>query len=308
MADNRARMLTLAKVLIAAAWADGEISDDEKNCLKDIIFHLSDTGVQLSGQEWIMLEMYMDAPIEEAERARLVAELEDAIRTSAERQFVLEALKQMAWADGEPDGDEKRIIAEIEDAVKNTEVGLADSLNRLLGGAMNRRSKALAKAPNREAFYDDFVKNKVYYEVNRLLRQEGKSLDLPDEEMRRLGLAGGLMARIANVDREVTEAEIAQMASGIERYWGLSAENARFVAQVAVASLDVNYDYYRMTRQFATLTTVEERRRFLVALFRLAAVDGQVSFEETEEIRSVYRGINLTHQDFINAKLEAQNA
>jgi len=308
MADNRTRMLTLAKVLIAAAWADGQISEDEQNCLRDIIFHLSDTGVQLSGQEWNMLEMYMDSPVESAERARLVGELEDSIRTSAERQFVLDAVTQMAYADGQPDADEKQIIDEIENAVQHTDVGFTNSLNRLLGGAMSRRSKAVANAPNRDAYYNDFVQNKVYYEVSRLLREQGKTLDLPDEELRRLGLAGGLMARIAKVDRDVTDEEIFQMAAAIERYWGLSAENALFVANVAVSSLDVNYDYYRMTREFATMTTPEERRSFLVALFRVAAADGGISFDETEEIRTISKGINVTHQDFINAKLAVQNS
>ncbi len=121
-----------------------------------------------------------------------------------------------------------------------------------------------------------------------------------------MGLAGGLMARIAKVDRTVTDDEEKAMVSVIETHWELSPEAATFVANVAVSSLDVNYDYYRMTREFATSTTLEERQRFLVALFVIAGADKDVSFEETEEIRLVSRGINVTHQDFINAKLEGQ--
>ena len=240
MADNHVRMLTLAKVLIAAAWADGQISDDEKNSLKDIIFHLSDTGIQLSGQEWNMLEMYMDSPVEAAERARLVAESEAAIRTSAERRYVLDALKQMAYADGEPDASEKQIIDEIEQAVQHTEVGLADSLNRLLGGAMSRRSKAVKNAPNREAYYNDFVQNKVYYEVSRLLRSEGKMINLPDEELRRLGLAGGLMARNRKSRPRSQRCGNQTDGYGDRTLLGIIGGKCLFVANVAVSSLDVN--------------------------------------------------------------------
>ena len=124
--------------------------------------------------------------------------------------------------------------------------------------------------------------------------------------MRKLGLAGGLMARIAKVDRTVTDDELEVMAQALEDHWHLPRESAVFVANVAVSSLDVTYDYYRMTREFATETTLEERQAFLVALFRIAAADGGVSFEETEEIRLVSRGINVSHQDFINAKLEVK--
>jgi uncharacterized tellurite resistance protein B-like protein len=306
MSDNRTNLLTLAKVLIAAAWADGEISVEEKNCLKDIIFHLTDMGTPLSGQEWILLEMYMDSPIEAAERARLVANLQDAIRTPEEKQFVINALQQMALADGVSDEEEQQIIQQMEYAIDHSEVGFMDSLNRLLGGALQRRSAAVNSAPDRDAYYDDFIKNKVYYEVNRLLQEEGKSLNLPDEEMRKLGLAGGLMARIAKVDRTVTDDELNAMVSLLEEHWALAPEAAAFVANVAVSSLDVNYDYYRMTREFATSTTLEERQGFLVALFVIAGADKDVSFEETEEIRLVSRGINVTHQDFIDAKLKAK--
>ena len=306
MPDSHSNMLTLAKVLIAAAWADGEITDDEKNCLKDIIFHLLDGGAPLNAQDWSMLELYMDAPVGDAERARLVANLQDIITNADEKQFVFDALQQMMMADGVTDAEEERIINEIEETIADSDVGFMDSLNRLLGGALQRRSSAVANAPNREAYYDDFLQNKVYYEVNRQLRENGQALDISDAELRKLGLAGGLMARIAKVDRIVSDEEKQAMIQKIEEHWQLGHESAVFVADVAVSSLDVTYDYYRMTREFATSTTVEERRRFLVVLFLIASADGSVSFEETEEIRLVSHGINLTHQDFINAKLEAQ--
>ncbi|MDX1413805.1 MAG: TerB family tellurite resistance protein [Candidatus Promineifilaceae bacterium] len=306
MPDNYSRLLTLAKVLIATAWADGEISIEEKNCLKDIIFHILNGSTPLNAHDWSLLEMYMDSPIEEAERARLVADLQDSIRSPAEREMVLDALEQMMMADGVAGSEEERIVQEIERAVNESDVGLMDSLNRLLGGALQRRSSAVANAPNREAYYDDFLKNKVYYEVSRHLREEGRSLDLSDAELRKLGLAGGLMARIAKVDRVVSDDERQAMIQLIEEHWQLMHEAAVFVANTAISSLDYTYDYYRMTREFATNTTREERQRFLVVLFLIAAADGSVSFDETEEIRLVSRSINLTHQDFINAKLEAQ--
>ena len=306
MANDRARMLTLAKVLISAAWADGEISNDEKNCLKDIIFHISNAGMQLSAKEWELLEMYIDSPIGESERARLVAELQDAIRTPTERQYVLDALQKMALADGVSGDDEHQAIEEITRAVNEADTGLLDGLNRLLGRSMSRRSAAVANAPNRDAYFNDYLQNKVYYETNRILREEGRSLDLTDKEMRKLGLAGGLMARIAKVDETVSEGEFEAMVDTIATTWQVDHEAAVFVANVAVSSLDVTYDYYRMTREFATSTTLEERQRFLVALFQIAGADGAVSFDETEEIRLVALGINVSHEDFINAKLQAK--
>jgi uncharacterized tellurite resistance protein B-like protein len=306
MADDRTRILTLAKVLIASAWADGEITIEEQNCLKDIIFHLSAPNLPLSAREWEMLEMYIEAPVGADERARLVADLQDAIQSSSERQFILNALQQMALADGVSGTEEQQVINEISEAVRQTDAGILDGLNRLLRRSLSRRSAAVANAPNRDAYFDDYLKNKVYYETNRILQEEGRSLDLSDEEMRKLGLAGGLMARIAKVDEVVSEKEFQAMVQIIAETWEVDEATAVFVATVAVSSLDVTYDYYRMTREFATITTLEERRRFLIALFLIAAADDGVSFDETEEIRLVQQGLNITHEEFINAKLRAK--
>ena len=136
--------------------------------------------------------------------------------------------------------------------------------------------------------------------------EEGRTLDLSDEQMRKLGLAGGLMARIAKVDEIVSESELEAMVQIIADSWDLDHDTAVFVANVAVSSLDVTYDYYRMTREFATSTNLQERQNLLVALFLIAGADEGISFDETEEIRLVQRGINVSHQDFIDAKLRAK--
>ncbi|MFQ5626516.1 MAG: TerB family tellurite resistance protein [Methyloligellaceae bacterium] len=63
-------------------------------------------------------------------------------------------------------------------------------------------------------------------------------------------------------------------------------------------------DYYRLTREFFSNTTREERVRFLDVLFNVADADGQVSVEEIEEIRTITRSLKLEHHEFIAAKLK----
>ena len=52
-------IMDLAKLLIAAAWADGELRNEEINSLKDLLFTLP----EISGREWPNLELYMDSPV-----------------------------------------------------------------------------------------------------------------------------------------------------------------------------------------------------------------------------------------------------
>ena len=71
-------ILTLGKVIIAAAWVDGEITLEETNSLKDLLFWVPHAGykqgLQITGRDWAMLEMYIQAPVGDAERARLIEE------------------------------------------------------------------------------------------------------------------------------------------------------------------------------------------------------------------------------------------
>ncbi len=150
---------------------------------------------------------------------------------------------------------------------------------------------------------DDFVKNKIYYDVSRKLEQQNVPVNISEDDMRKLSLAGGLTARVAYVDRQVTEAENQVILQALPKYWGSSQVEAAVVVEMAASEVSKGLDYYRLTRQFFEATTEDQRLAFLDALFAVAAGDGQASFDEIEEIRTIAYGLLLSHQQFIDAKL-----
>jgi uncharacterized tellurite resistance protein B-like protein len=293
-------VMTLAKVVIAAAWADGEISHDEINCLKDLLFQLR--GLDARG--WASLEIYMNNPISPEERERLLSELKRLIRSSRDKQMALQALDDMACADGAPSDSEQQVIDEIKAAIDSASVGVFSGIGNMVAGALERRSKALANAPNRELNFDEFVRNKILFN----LRQGDLDLDVPEEDLKKLSLTGGLMARVANIDRQTTTDEIGAMAEAMRQGWKISSDAAAFVAEIAVSASSLEVDYFRMTREYFTCTTHEERVQLLDILFAVAAADGEISLAETEEIRRIAGGLKLTHKQFINAKLAASKS
>ncbi len=293
-------ILTLAKVIIAAAWADGEIDNHEINNLKDLLFHLPN----ITGREWGTLEMYIEAPVGPGERARLVDQLQSQLRTSKDQRFALEALTAMIEADGQITESERTVFAEIKTAIESADVGLFGQLTKLVRGPVTRRTDQLETVPNREKFFEDFVKNKVFYEIRRRMELEGTPLDIPEADLRKLSLAGGLMAQIALVDQTITEDEKKRISTALEERWNITVEKARFVTEVAVSEVTKELDYYRLTRGFFDSTTEDERLGFLDVLFSIADADGYVSHQEIEEIRTIANSLKLTHQQFISAKLK----
>jgi uncharacterized tellurite resistance protein B-like protein len=297
--SNDSVFLSLAKVMVAAAWADGVISNDEINCLKDLLFHLKG----ITAQDWAEIDIYIDSPVDEAERGRLVVELEARLSSPEDRAQALQALDQLAQMGGAVGPGEMAVIEEIKASIQNAQPAGTKRWGLFTRNKVEARSKAVQDAPNREQYLDDFVKNKIYYDVSRRLAQENIASQIPDGDLRKLSLAGGLMARVAYTDRQVTGGENQVIVMALQKYWGVSPVEAAVVADMAASEIANGLDYYRLTRQFFEATTEDERVHFLDALFAVGAGDGMASFDEIEEIRTIANGLLLSHHQFIEAKL-----
>ena len=196
------------------------------------------------------------------------------------------------------------VIEEITEAIESASTGIFVGLGRMLGSSMQRRSQALHSAPNRELYLEDYQKNRIFYSISRRLELEQTQINIPEDELRKLSLAGGLMARVAYVDHEVQESEFDGMVTSIRDYWGISDMAATMVAEVAVSEISKGMDYYRLAREFFIVTSHEERLGFIKALFTIASQHGGISSQETEEIRSISKLLKLTHKQFIEAKMD----
>jgi uncharacterized tellurite resistance protein B-like protein len=290
---------SLAKVIIAAAWADGKISHDEINSLKDLLFLMP----EMTANDWAELDIYIEEPVSDEERERLLEELRSSLKRPSDRNLALQALETVMQADGQVSEGERQLLQKIKEELAQAGVGVIGQFGRLLHAPIKRRTNILAKTPNREENLVDFMRNKVYYSLSRLLQQEGKRIDLSEADLRKLSLAGGLMARIANVDGEIQPDEMEVMAEAIRVNWHIPREQADLVAEVAALEISRGIDSYRLTRHFFESTSEQERLDFLNVLFAVADGDGFVSYQEIEEIRTIATVLKLRHKQFIAAKL-----
>src|SRR3990172_3808217 len=89
-------IMALTKVIIAAAWADGEMTNEEINSLKDLLFRMP----EMTARDWARLEIYMHSPVSEADRLRLVQELKASLSSPGDKALAISKLEEMAAADG----------------------------------------------------------------------------------------------------------------------------------------------------------------------------------------------------------------
>lgn len=294
-------ILTLAKVLVAAAWADGDLSNDEINAMKrDLLTRIPN----LSTQQWASVAIYMDSPVDEAERARLIEQLRSQITTPVGKQLVFDALDNLVLVDGQVTDEERRVVDDIKAAIEAGSAGGLGRISRLFKGR-SASTPTAAAAPNREVYLDDFVQNRVYYVIRRRLDEDGIVPKLSDAEIRKLSLAGGMMALVAKTNPQVTADERTSMLATLQQNWRLNSDQAGFLVDVAMSQLPGDLDAFRLADGFAAVSDYDERGRLVDTLFAIAAADGAVNNDEIETIRGMANSMVLTHERFIEAKLKA---
>jgi uncharacterized tellurite resistance protein B-like protein len=301
--------MALAKVVIAAAWADGHLAPDEVNSLKNLLAETGETvgsgEMALTMQDWAELDIYLYSPVSPEERRRLVEELAVNLRGPRDRALAYAALDRLLAADRVTTDEERAVAAEIRAALERADAGPLAAFGRLLRGGLGMR----AAGPNREQYLDEFLNNRVYYAVRvRLGKAPEEDLGIPADEARKLALAGGILATLAHVDADVADAERERIVAALERGWGISHDRAVLVAEAAIEEGKANLDPYVLTYAFSQSATVEERVRFLDALFAVAAADGGISGEESAEISRITSAIRLEQRHFVEAKRKALGA
>jgi uncharacterized tellurite resistance protein B-like protein len=293
-------IMTLAKALIAAAWSDGEISLDERNCLKELLFNLR----EISAHDWATLEIYMAAPIDDEERILILEALRGAIRSPADKRLATDALKMMVESGDQESDSGEHIVSEIIKAIQSTSVDPVSNLSKSLRAPLRQRSESMRAVTSREAELEDFIRNRIAFHFRRKI-QDLPIPEISEVEIQIWSSAGGLLARVAHADREVTKGEHTAITLAMAEHWNLPDHVIAALLDIALDEISNGLDLFRLTRQFYLNTELEERKQFVTSLYKIALADGSLSHDETEEIRHIARGLKLTHRQMIDAKLKA---
>ncbi len=138
--------------------------------------------------------------------------------------------------------------------------------------------------------------------VRKIVRQ----LDhMEQEKARYIAAFSYLLSRVANADLNISEAETEEMEKLVVGLSGLPEEQAILVVQIAKsqATLFGGTENFLVTQEFNKMASQEQKLALLQCLFAVSAADRSISSAEDREIREISDELQLTHQDFINARL-----
>jgi len=291
---RRDLVLALGRTVIAAAWADHELSQEEINSLKDLLFHLP----EMTEADWQRLCMYLESPVTAEERDELAQQLREAIDSREEQRFAKQALEQVIHADDVVTAEEREALAQIGVAIDSAGVGLIGGLTRLMG----HRQASTGTA--REAHFQDFLHNRVLYRLRQRLGERVDQLADEPADLRYLAALGGLLAHVAHVDGSVDASEREAIGKALRQHCNLEGDAAELVVEAAAEEPERAGALNRLTRLvYEHVPDYEQRAALLDLLFVVAAADGAVTYDEQEEIRTISAALRLGHQEYIDAKL-----
>jgi uncharacterized tellurite resistance protein B-like protein len=124
------------------------------------------------------------------------------------------------------------------------------------------------------------------------------------ERARYIACFAYILGRVARADHHITNDERAEMERLIGERTGLSAEQAALAVNIATAH-GVRHggtDDFLVTREFARMTTRDQRLALLDCLFALSSADASIVILEDNEVRRIASELKLEHSDFIAAR------
>jgi uncharacterized tellurite resistance protein B-like protein len=128
--------------------------------------------------------------------------------------------------------------------------------------------------------------------------------DKSEEEIIKMTCLAGLLARVAYVDFELHDNEQSLMESALIERCGLETQTANKVSQIATEEVKelAGLENHLYSDPLNDIMNNGQRYSIIECLFHLAASDGEVSNDESEEIRLINKALLLEHKHFIAAR------
>lgn len=291
--NDKSLALALGKVIIAAAWADGQVHEDEMECIKDLIYHLPD----LDPKDLHLLNKLTQTPIGNTERSVLIDNLLSKLRTQEDKDFALYALDRVIKADGRVTEQEQAFVKAIEEQLKQDPTpGLFTQIKNFLKNPLRYRAKNV-KATSTQESVSELVK-KIIQEMRK---QKAASNLIQKSDIQKLCLAGILLSKIVWSDGRIHESEVKTLVHFLQNKWKLNERDAYIVARISLDPNIQNLDTIRTCRAFHEITSLDERVQFLDVLFAIAYADGVLSNKEVDDIVNITANLKLEQDHFHNA-------
>lgn len=272
---SRRLQLLFFKLLMAVAATDDRVTIEEQNLLKDFVFEHA-----LTEQEWAELAYYTAARLSTEELGQLVETVVGEIRTRADRQQVLQAIRQMAQADEVLSGTEREVLNLIDARVDDVGTSPIAYVTKTLRLAWRRTLDLSPEVARLEHEAQEYGRNPV---LPLARRAGGTSID----ELQAAKI--GMVLLVLHSDDTVHDHELEAFRVFVAREAGLGPDPAKALVHHVLQIPDELLELTYLARTIVEGTTMDERRAFLAELAGIAHADAVRVFDEARMLQLIAR-------------------
>ena len=301
MKEYPAFNIALGKTLIAAAWVDGELNDQELSCLKSLILQFP--GITF--EDWRKLKIYLAYPICKAEQHAIAEQFTEQVYLTKHRKAAWASLISVLQADGKINLEERKFAEEIDSALaENSESFLRKLKYFFFKHAIKESNPWSKEANSRDRFIHEFFDNPVYFLFRKALLKKEINVPYSKPELQKVCLYSSLLCWLSKVDKNISLPEMRSIRSILIETCGLSDELAKCIQEVSFA-IDINdLQLSELVSSLREVTTKVERNDLFNALTQLVIVDKHVSEEEIECLRLVALYLEISQYVWVNSMKE----
>jgi len=118
--------------------------------------------------------------------------------------------------------------------------------------------------------------------------------------------AAALMVEGARLDKDFDDTERAAMERIVAERFGLSADDAQTLIDIAATRQKSNYDNWQFTNAVKKNFSADEQTDILSMMWEVAYADGELHRFEVHQIRNVANQLGLGDSDLEKARKDAQ--
>ena len=124
------------------------------------------------------------------------------------------------------------------------------------------------------------------------------------DEARYVAAFAYILGRVANADHEISAEETSAMEKAVERFGGLSEDEAVLVVQIAKSQnrLFGGTENFLVTREFSDIASRDQKLHLLDCLFAISAADNSISTVEEGHIRQVASELGFSHREYVEER------
>jgi len=113
-----------------------------------------------------------------------------------------------------------------------------------------------------------------------------------------------ILGRVAYSDLHISDQETRKMEEIVRRLGHLPDDQTILVVQIAKSQTRLfgGTEDYLVTREFAEISSPEQRQELLDCLFAVSAADNSISGAEEAQIRQIASELGFSHRDYVAAR------